>query len=105
MGFNNDEAIGKLIRGYSETKQQVAGLRSSIQDIVRDISSLARVLQTPEDVVSLGVVYLYDGASKTINHSFSEGLPELLKELQSTLEEKRKMEDCLRQAGLHGIID
>ena len=104
MGFNNDEAIGKLIRRYNETKQQVAGLRSSIHIIVSDMSNLVRVLQTPEDVVSSGVVYLYDGASKTINYSFSEGLPELLKELQSVLEEKRQMEDCLRQAGLSGII-
>ena len=105
MAFNNDEAIGKLIRRYNETKQQGAGLRSSINDVAREMTNLARALSSPEEVVSSGSAYLYDGSSKLVNHSFAEDLPKLLTELQSVLSEMRPMEDCLRQAGLQNIIN
>ena len=104
MAFNNDEAIGKLVRSYSEMKQRAAGLRSSINDVARDMTNLANALRSPEGVLAQGSVYLYDGSSKSINHSFAEELPQLLTELQSVLAEMRPMEDCLRQADLQAII-
>ena len=104
MTFNNDEAIGKLVRLYSETKKRMAGLRSSIHSIGSEMTNLANELRSPENVVSAEGVYLYDGASKSVNHSFAEDLPQLLAELQSVLSEMRPMEDCLRQADLQAII-
>ena len=105
MAYNNDEAIGKLIRRYSETKQRVAGLRASIHDIATEMTNLANALRSPEGVVSSGGVYLYDGSSKSVNHSVAENLPQLLTELQSVRTEMGPMEDCLRQAGLQSIVD
>ena len=105
MGINTDEALGKLARRYASSQQRVAGLRATIDEKSNSMTQLVRALQRSWlEVVSSGEVYSLEGGSQSIPHDFLSSLPELLEVLKVALEEKGQLEDCLRQAGLDGLI-
>ena len=103
--MNQNESVGKLAIRYNENQLHVANLRSTIGEMASDLSRLARALQQPGlEVISEGEAYALDGASRSIAHSFLSDLPKHLNELKDAVLEQGQLEDCLRQAGLEGLV-
>ena len=105
MGINTDAEMGQLARQYNENEQHIAEYRATIGEAVANMSKLSKALQTKwPEVTTSGDAYLVNGGSKVIKLDFLSTLPQVIKEIQTAMEDKENLEVRLRQARMEGLI-
>ena len=86
-----DNGIGNLVRRYSDNEKAIAVLKSRIRGIDNQLNDLRAQLETPERM-------------KLPVEMDIEQLNSLLTDFQQAMDEKEKLESCLKQAGLENLI-
>lgn len=88
---DQDAAIGALVRKYQETTKTIASLRVKLDSIGDYFKAIGDQLRScPEGVPESEIV--------------AEPIRRLIGQLKTCVEEQRRMEDYLRQAGMENLI-
>ena len=105
MAFDVEKSIGQLTVRYHANVQKVAGLILEIKEAGRLMSDLGRALSDDPAMVTVTDAEF----QSTVR---AHGIPRItlstiagyLEELHEALEDKKRMEECLRQSGLGGLV-
>ena len=101
----DDAAIGKLVSSYNNVQGTIERLNLSIEEIGRNMTGLgSQLAHRPSDVKVTESKFDTYVRESGLPFDFMAGLEPQLKELQASLAEKKRLEDCLTQAGLTQLI-
>ena len=104
MTFDN-EAVGQLIRKCDANQHHLIGLRESFDRIVSQVSHLEEMVRENRTSVEVTETdFRVEFGSGQIPRNIVDQLAECLVGLRSATDEKNRLEDCLRQAGLDRFI-
>ena len=100
-----NEAVGQLIRKYDANQHHLIGLRESFDRIVSQVSHLEEMVRENRTSVEVTETdFRVEFGSGQIPRNIVDQLAECLVGLRSATDEKNRLEDCLRQAGLDRFI-
>ncbi len=104
MTFNQEEVVGRLVLRYSANEQHLAELSSALSEAGRQLTTLGNQLARQAVRISVESTELVIPDNYSVSKELLGTVAEQLEALHAAYEEKRAMEDSLRQAGLEYLI-
>ena len=103
--MNTKEATGDLIVRYRDNERKLTQSRESFEKIKEQVSNLNQMLQQQSDNVEVFDAHFQAGfGGITVPRNIMESLAATLGDLRGVLDQKRRMENCLREQDLAMFI-
>ena len=103
--LNAKEAVGDLLTRYRDNERKLAQSQEAFKQIQEQVASLNQMVQHQSGSIEVSERYFQAGfGGVTVPRDLLESLSATLNNLKELLDQKRRMENCLKEQDLAMFI-